>query len=276
MAGFLVFSTEPRRAIFFHHMTSTNTQETVSGLFNAGAHYAYPKARRHPSTKKFIFGTKGAVEIFDIEKTADALAQAVAAVEKVATTGKQVLFVGGKREAQKAVRNLATGAGAPFVAGRWVGGTLTNFEIIRKRVEKLVTLTDEREQGTLTKYTKKERLLIDREIKRLEEMFGGIKDMTTAPGMIVLIDPKSEHIAHAEARMLKIPVVALANSDCDVSNIAYPIPGSDANVAVITYVLEQLTKAYQTGAAQAPKKTAPAARTTERTEGRRLPRAPRA
>lgn len=259
-------------------MTTTEAKKSVAELFAAGAHYAYPKARRHPSTKKFIFGTKGPVEIFDIEKTADALTRALEAVQKVAATGKKVLFVGGKREAQKAVRNLATVAGAPFVAGRWVGGTLSNFENIRKRVEKLLALSEEREQGTLTKYTKKERLLIDRQIKRLEEMFGGIKTMSQLPGMLVVIDPKHEKIAIAEATMLKIPVVALANSDCDISAITYPIPGSDANVAAITYVLEQLTGAYTHGAAEAPKKTITMERKPSHdahTGGRRLPRSPR-
>jgi small subunit ribosomal protein S2 len=260
-------------------MTSTDTQKSVADLFATGAHYGYPKARRHPTVKKYIFGAKSGVEIFDLEKTADALASAIAAVEKVAATGKKVLFVGGKREAQKIVAQFAASAGALFVAGRWVGGTLSNFDIIKKRIEKLLTLLSEREQGTLTKYTKKERLLIDRQIKRLEEMFGGIRAMTQLPGLIVVVDPKAEKIALAEAAMLHIPVVALANSDCDISAIAYTVPANDSNVATITYVVQRLADAYAKGMAQAPKKVAvPEKRPSVREDhasGRRLPRASR-
>lgn len=260
-------------------MTQPDTQKTVENLFAAGAHYAYPKSRRHPTMKKYIFGAKGGVEIFDLEKTAEALEKAAAAVEKVATAGKRVLFVGGKREAQKAVRDLATVAGAPFVAGRWVGGTLSNFEIIKKRVEKLLARTEEREQGTLVKYTKKERLMIDREIKRLEEMFGGIKTMSQLPGLLVIVDPKHEKNALAEAIMLHIPVVALTNSDCDISDVTFPIPVSDANISSITYVLGRLTDAYTTGASLAPKKPITIEKRPQsfepQTGGRRLPRTPR-
>jgi small subunit ribosomal protein S2 len=252
---------------------------SVAELLAAGAHYAYPKARRHPTTKRYIFGAKGGVEIFDLEKTAESLAKAVEVVSSVAATGKKVLFVGGKREAQKPVRNFAAMVGAPYVAGRWVGGTLSNFDIIKKRIEKLISLIGEREQGTLTKYTKKERLLIDREIKRLEDMFGGIKELNQLPSLLVIIDPKHEKNALAEARMLRIPVVALANSDCDISAVTYPIPASDANVATITYILEQLTKAYASGAERAPKKTIATDRRVhaqgDGPRGRRLPRQPR-
>ncbi len=234
--------------------TGTDIQTAVKDLFAAGAHYGYPKSRRHPTTKKYIFGVKNNVEIFDLEKTAEAIDEACAFVETLAATGKKVLFVGGKREAQDVIRSAATTAGAPFVAGRWVGGTLSNFDIIRKRVEKLLTLTDEREKGTLTKYTKKERLMIDRQIKRLDEMFGGIRTLTQLPGAIVIIDPRSEKIARAEALMLKIPIIALSNSDCDIRDIAHVIPGNDASVATISYVVGRIAKAYSTGSQMVPKK----------------------
>lgn len=234
--------------------TETDIQTAVKDLFAVGAHYGYPKSRRHPTTKKYIFGVKNNVEIFDLEKTAEALTEVCEFVENLAATGKKVLFVGGKREAQTAIASAASVADAPFVAGRWVGGTLSNFDIIRKRVEKLLTLTDEREKGTLTKYTKKERLMIDRQIKRLDEMFGGIRTLTQLPGAVVVVDPRFEKIARAEALMLKIPLIALANSDCDIRDIKYVIPCNDASIATITHVVGRIAKAYSTGVARAPKK----------------------
>lgn len=234
--------------------TETDIKTVVGELFAVGAHYGYPKSRRHPTTKKYIFGVKNNVEIFDLEKTAEALNEVCEFVENLASTGKKVLFVGGKREAQTAISSAASVAGAPFVAGRWVGGTLSNFDIIRKRVEKLLTLTDEREKGTLTKYTKKERLMIDRQIKRLDEMFGGIRTLTQLPGAIVIVDPRFEKIARAEALMLKIPIIALSNSDCDVRDIKHVIPCNDASIATITHVVGRIAKAYSTGAGRVPKK----------------------
>ena len=236
-------------------MTTGNDIKTAVGeLFAVGAHYGYPKARRHPTTKKYIFGVKNNVEIFDLEKTAEALNEVCDFVENLAATGKKVLFVGGKREAQTAISSAAALADAPFVAGRWVGGTLSNFDIIHKRVEKLLTLSDEREKGTLTKYTKKERLMIDRQIKRLDEMFGGIRTLTHLPGAMVIVDPQFEKIARAEALMLKIPIIALSNSDCDVRDIKYVVPCNDASIGTITYVIDRIAKAYSTGSKRVPAK----------------------
>jgi small subunit ribosomal protein S2 len=239
-------------------MTSAHPtpSKPVTDLFTVGAQYGYPKTRRHPSTQQYIFGTKNGIEIFDLEKTAAALESAVAAVKAVAQSGKKVLFVGGKKEAQAIVQAACLSAQAPFVAGRWVGGTLSNFSIIHKRVEKLLGLLDEKEKGTLAKYTKKERLMIDRDIKRLEEMFGGIRALSQIPGAVVIVDPKAEKIALAEAAALSIPVVALANSDCDLKKITYPIPANDASVATIAFVVEKLAAAYAEGAAAAPAKPA--------------------
>ena len=133
---------------------SNDTKAMVDKLFATGAHYGYSKARRHPSAQKFIFGAKNGVDIFDLEKSVEALADVESYVKGLAQVGKQILFVGGKLEAQGAIRRAGEAIDQPFVAGRYVGGTLSNFALIRKRVEKLMTLMDEREKGTLVKYTK--------------------------------------------------------------------------------------------------------------------------
>lgn len=247
-------------------MTNTSANPTVNELFKAGAHYAYPKARRHPSTRPYIFGSKGNAELFDLEKTVVALEKATGFIEGVAATGKQVVFAGSKLEARGAVRSTAEALGLPYVAGRWVGGTFSNFAIIKKRIERLEQLTEDREKGTLTKYTKLERLLIDRQIKRLEETFGGLRGMKNLPAALVVVDPKHEKNAIAEAKLLGIPVVAIANSDCDLSDATYPIPANDVNRASIAYVLGKLADAYKEGAKRAPAKIA-------QTEAPKAPRA---
>jgi small subunit ribosomal protein S2 len=219
----------------------------IEGLFRVGAHFAYSKSRRHPSVSPFIFGSKARVEIFDLEKTEESLTEAKAFVAGLGATGKQILFVSSKNEGKEAVHKGAEAVRQPFVAGRFIGGTLTNFSQIRKRVEKLERLLSERASGELTKYTKKERLLIDREIKTLEENFGGIVSMKSLPAAVFVVDSKREHIAVAEARQMKIPVIALLNSDCDLTEVDYPIPGNDSSRASIEYFVHEIVSAYRGG-----------------------------
>lgn len=226
---------------------NTTRNPNIEGLFQAGAHFAYSKSKRHPSAAPFIFGSKARVEIFDLEKTNEALEKAKAYLESLGKEGKQILFVSGKNEAKEATKKAAEAIHMPYVAGRFIGGSLTNFPQIKKRVEKLERLLSERERGELTKYTKKERLLIDREIKSLEEMFGGIVSMKALPAALFVIDSKREHIAVAEATQMKIPVIALSNSDCDLSEVTYPIPGNDSSRASIEYFLQELVSAYKKG-----------------------------
>ena len=231
-------------------------------LFEAGVHYGYSRSRRHPSARPFIFGQKDGGDIFDLETTGKALERAAAFVAETAAAGKQVLFVSGKTEIGRLVREAAEAAEMPFVVGRWIGGTLTNFEQVQVRISRLIQLRDEREKGELAKYTKRERLMIDREIDRLESRFGGIVTMRSRPGAVVVIDPKREHIAVAEANGTKVPVVALANADCDMALVSHPIAGNDASVASVELVLKFLSQAAAAGVAIAraakPAEAAPA------------------
>lgn len=233
-------------------------KDMVEALFKVGAHFGYSKSRRHPSTAPFIFGIKNRVEIFDLEKTSTQLEKAKDFVEEIAASGKQILFVSGKREAVVPVRDAAMKINQPYVAGRWIGGTLTNFEEIQKRINRLDKLTTEKEKGLLAKYTKKERLLIDREIEKLEERFGGISNMKSKPAAVFVLDVKQEYNAVAEAQIEKIPVISLSNSDCDISGVKFPILGNDSSVSTINFVLAELVASYQAGAKK--KKTAPQTR----------------
>tara|TARA_B100000745_G_scaffold219274_1_gene146009 strand:+ start:21425 stop:22054 length:630 start_codon:yes stop_codon:yes gene_type:complete len=195
----------------------------------------------------FIFGQKNRNDIFDLEITLEKLDEAKRAIQEIVASGKSVLFVAGKNEARIIVRKAAEKTDHPFVCSRWIGGTLTNFKEIGKRIKRLETLRTDKEKGNLDKYTKKERLLIDREIEDLEATFGGIADMKELPGAIFVIDPRYQEIAVNEARVMGIPVVALANSDCDITHVTHPIPGNDAAAKSITYFVEEVVAAAEDG-----------------------------
>lgn len=222
-------------------------QKSLDALFKVGAHFGLIRSRRHPSVKPFLFGVKNKMEIFDLEKTQEYLEKAKVFVSDTVAQGGSVLFVGGKNEARGSVAEGAQKSQMPFVAGRWLGGTLTNFPEIKKRIAKLEDLSSQKEKGELGKYTKKERLLIDREIERLYKSFSGLTPMKMIPKIVFVIDPKREHIAVAEAQRLKIPVVALASSDCNIRPIEYPIPGNDSSSQSIAYFVNEIANAIEDG-----------------------------
>jgi len=226
--------------------------EQMDALFKAGAHFAFSKSRRHPSMAPFIFGAKNKVEIFDLEKVADLLEETKDYIKKLGFERKKVLFVGGKNEARDVVRTAALRVEMPYVAGRWIGGTLTNFPEIKKRIARLNDLTDKREKGELGKFTKLERLHIDREIDDLENTFGGLKGMEALPRALFVIDTKHEEIAVSEARKMSIPVIGILNSDCNAGEINHFIPGNDSSVASISYFVNELVGALEEGLKSAP------------------------
>ncbi len=225
-------------------MVTKDTESKLDGLFQAGAHYGFSKSRRHPSAEKFVFGSKNRVDIFDLEKTEESLKKAEEFVANLASTSGVLLFVGGKNEAKEIIRSNAEKIGMPYVASRWIGGTLTNFSQIRKRVDTMLDLINQREKGELGKYTKKERLLIGRDIEKLQRMFGGISTMTNLPKALFIIDPRHEVTAVHEAETLGIPVVALCGTDNDFAKIKHPIPGNDSNRKSIAYFVERIKNAY--------------------------------
>lgn len=216
----------------------------IDKLFSVGAHFGYSPSRRHPSTSRYIFGQKGGMELFDLEQTAGLLQEALDAIKSLAAERKTILFVGGKAEAREGLARTAQMLNQPYSSGRWIGGTLTNWSEIKKRLARLADLTSMREKGELAKFTKHERLLIDRDITDLEAMFGGLKGVQKLPDALFVVDPKLESGAVAEAKQLNIPIIALLNSDCNISGIAHPIPGNDASREAIQFVLDEVGKTY--------------------------------
>lgn len=217
----------------------------IQTLFSAGAHFARTRARRHPTASPYIYSTKDRTDIFDLEETEKCLEKARAFVQGLG--GRLVLFVGGKHEVAEIVKHAAMRAGVPYVAGRWIGGTLTNFKNVRKRVERLQKLMSERESGALEKYTKRERLLIDREIDELLTRFVGLQSMTELPAALFVVDSKHEDTAVREAKLLGLPVIALASSDCDFSLAKYPIPANDTSVKSVRLVCDEIADAFMAG-----------------------------
>lgn len=230
-------------------------KDQIDAMFSAGAHFGYDRSRRHPSALKFIFGRKSNVEIFDLEKTAQKLDEAKAFVAKIASENKQILFVGGKREAQSVIENAALKIDQPYVAGRWIGGTLTNFEVIRKRVTHYLDLVSQKEKGELAKYKKNERRMIEKEIEKLEDRFSGISNMDRKPGAVFIIDADRESIARDEAIINNIPVVSLSSTDCNFVKIDYVIPANDSSVESIKYFVGQIVEAYEEGKKSSASKT---------------------
>lgn len=219
----------------------------IEAMFEAGAHFALAKTRRHPSAKPHIFGAKNSVEIFDLEKTKICLENVQKFITEMAGRGEMLLLVSGKFEARDAIKNAAISIGQPFVAGRWIGGAITNFNEIRKRVDKLLEMRTKRASGEFAKYTKKEQLLLDRELDDLEKLFGGLTSMTAIPKAVFVVDPAKEKTVVAEAHRKKIPVIALANSDCDFTEIDYPIPANDSSIRSVLFFVNKIANAYKEG-----------------------------
>lgn len=225
-------------------LTKATDKSNLDELFKNGAHFGFGRSRRHPSVKNFIFGSKNKADIFDLEKTSAQFEVALEFVKKLGESKGQLLFVGGKSEAREIIKSAAEKIGAPYVAGRWIGGTLTNFGQIRKRVDTMLDLTSQKEKGELGKYTKKERLLIDRDIAKLNIFFGGIVPMTALPKALFVVDSRFEETAVREAKNLGIPVVALCGSDTDIKLVDYPIPGNDSAKASIKYFVDKIASVY--------------------------------
>lgn len=200
---------------------------SLKDMLDAGVHFGHRTRLWNPNMKKYIYGEKNDVHIIDLRYTARNLLAAIKFLRTEASHGKKVLFVGTKRSASAVVAEEAERCGMYYVNHRWLGGTLTNFKTIKSSVDKLNQLEKDMEEGRFESRTKKERLEYSRTIGKMQLSFGGIKNMTTVPDILFVIDPKRESIAIKEANRLKIPVVALCDTNCDPKGIDYVIPGND-------------------------------------------------
>ncbi len=226
----------------------------LEAMFLAGLQFGYSRRSRQPKMADYIYGIKNNIEIFDLEKTRDALKVAMNFIKKIGEGRKNILWVGTKPSAKSAIEKTAASLSHSYVSGRWVGGSLTNSKIIRDRIRYYEDLKSKREAGELGKYTKKEQLKLVREIKALEQKFSGIENLRSDLEAMVIIDPKEEKTAFSEARRVGVQIVAILSSDNDPTGIAYPIPANDSAQSSIEYILSKLQDAYREGLSEADKK----------------------
>jgi len=223
--------------------------DTVSlkELLEAGAHFGHQARRWNPRIKPYIFDIQEGIHVFDLTKTKEKLEEALEFLKKSAKEGKSILFVGTKKQAKENVKEVAEKTGQFFVKERWLGGTLTNFEQIHKSLKKLEEMRTKRKAGDYKRFTKKERLDIDREIERLERFFGGLSGLERLPDILVIIDIKKEEVAIREALMTEVKTVALVDSNTDPTLVDYPIPMNDDATRAVAYVLDLMGKAILKG-----------------------------
>jgi len=236
---------DPNTSSKYNRTTSGECNQTIEKMFQVGTHLGYSQTRRHPSVIPYILTTKNKTDIINLEKTILLLDKVTQFVKKAREEGKQIIFVGTKPEAKMVIKNAAIELGMPYVIERWIGGSITNWSEIKKRIEKLIDLKDKKQKGELEKYTKKERLMIDREIDKLEKYFGGMVNMKKVPDIMFVIDSKHEAIAIKEAKRNRVPVISLSSTDCNIREIDYPIVGNDNARSSIQYFVDEIAKAYK-------------------------------
>ena len=219
---------------------STINKENLAKI---GAHYGYTRTRRHPSAKPYVVSAANGVDFIDLNKTVDQYKTAVEFLKSVTDANKQVVFVSTKPEMKQIIKEIALAAGMPYIADRYIGGIFTNFPQMKKRIEKLQNTLKQKENGELEVYTKKEQGLIQKDIERLDKNFGGMSTINGMPGAIVIVDSKKEWMLVDEAKRVRVPVIALCNTDCDINAIEYPIVCNDAAPGVVREMLENIKKA---------------------------------
>lgn len=216
---------------------------TMKNLLESGVHFGHQVKRWDPRMKKYIFAERNGIHIIDLQKTIQAIKEAYDAVQKVVSSGKTVLFVGTKKQAQSAIQKEAERCEQFYVNNRWLGGMLTNFSTIRKSIQRLKKIERMEVDGTFSSLTKKEIASLLKEKTKLEKNLGGIKEMTSLPGILFVVDTRKEAIAVAEAQRLGIPIVAIVDTNCNPEGITYPIPGNDDAIRSISLFTQIIANA---------------------------------
>ncbi len=216
---------------------------TMKSLLESGVHFGHQTKRWNPKMARFIFSQRNGIHIIDLQKTSVCIVEAYDAVRAIVKQGKPILFVGTKKQAQQAIEAEAKRCGMPYINNRWLGGMLTNFTTIKKSIATLKKIEKMEIDGTFDSLTKKEVSLLTKQKTKLEKNLGGIKDMKELPGALFIIDTKKEAIAVVEAKRLGIPVIAVVDTNCDPTDITYPIPGNDDAIRAINLFVEIIANA---------------------------------
>jgi small subunit ribosomal protein S2 len=216
-------------------------------LLEAGVHFGHQTRRWNPKMAKYIFTERNGIYIVDLQKTVKKMDEAYNFVRELSADGRMLLFVGTKKQAQESIREESGRCGMPYVDARWLGGMLTNFRTIRRRIERMEQLKRMREDGTFDMLPKKEVIKLELEIEKLEKFLGGVKNMDHLPGALFIVDPRKERIAVAEARKLHIPIVAIVDTNCDPDEIDYVIPGNDDAIRAVRLISSTMADAILEG-----------------------------
>ncbi len=226
---------------------------SLQELLEAGVHFGHQVRRGHPRMRPYIYGAREGVHVIDLTQSAKYLKEAAEFVYDLGKSGKVLLFVGTKKQARPIIEELARELQTPFLTERWMGGFLTNFSEIQKNIKKLKNYLEQKSKGELSKYTKKEQLLLERKMGKLQRDFAGAMDLATLPDAIFVVDAVSDNIAVREANRLGIKVVAIADSNCDPTQIDYPVPGNDDAIKSIKILVSAIASAYGEGKKEAGK-----------------------
>jgi len=228
---------------------------TLKELLEAGCHFGHQVTRWNPKMKPYIFTAREGIHVFDLAKTKEGLEDACTFVKDLTSQGGKIIFLGTKRQVKKVIVEVAKEVGMPYVDQRWLGGTITNWGEIRKRIERMQELKEKREKGEFNKFTKKERIMIDREISKLEKFFGGLAGLEELPEALFVIDIKREIAAVKEANKMGIKVVALVDTNCDPDLVDYVIPGNDDASGSVELIVRKIGEAIKLQSKSKAKKT---------------------
>jgi small subunit ribosomal protein S2 len=228
---------------------------SLEEMLKSGVHFGHKLGRLYPKMKPFIFGERNGISIIDLEKTMEKILAAQAFVKEIAEKNGTILMIGTKRQAQEIVKKYAASINMPYITGRWIGGAFTNFPVISKMIAKFTKFKQERDQGELNKYTKKEQLKIDKEIGKLDTLIGGIENLKKLPEAVYIVDVKNEMTAVKEAKKKKIPIIAIVDVNNSPEGIDYVIPANDDATKSIEYITRVLTESFAEGAASKKEET---------------------
>ncbi len=220
---------------------------TLEGMMEAGMHFGHQTHRRNPKMNKYIFDIKSGVHIIDLTKTEGLLKAALDFAGSMSKDGKQIIFVGSKRQASELIKRYATACDMPFVSERWLGGIMTNYETIKKRLKYLKELDERFATDNFVGITKKERVLLDQDLKKLDLVLGGLRNLKGLPGALFVVDIIKDHIAVQEAKKLGIPVIAIVDTNVNPDLVDFPIPANDDARKSIEYILERVANACKVG-----------------------------
>lgn len=221
------------------------SEATAQEMLEANVHFGHKKSNWNPRMKPYVYGTKGNIYIIDLEKTMEQLEKAIVFLKEIKKNNGKILFVETRPQGQSIIEEVAKDLKMPYVVSRWIGGLMTNFKNLRKRVEYFIDLEKRRNEGGLKKYTKKEQLDFEREIEKLKKRFEGVRDLDKLPEAVFVLSIKGQMTVIREAQKKNIPIVALADTDCDPTIIDYPIPANDESISSIKYILTKIQEALK-------------------------------